>query len=397
MQSRIILVSDDADFFEYFSAKLKLRKSDELYKFSFDETLEKLHSVTSALMVINSEAAQDKTLMLLNILHDVPAIVFFFNEDEDFKIKAYKNGMFDYITPLTSDKEIEAKFIPALNTVTSLTKSKLYREMLVNKNLITKNNEVFLDYESILDKELEKIKQKSEKAVLLAISPNEKTKFLLKPNQIETIILNNIRKNDILMNFAANKYFLLIFDADIESAKKIWEKIRAQLPEDIYAGFANVYNKSRQQLVSEALNKLHESINCNVIEKQQDNNIRYSGENFKFFKQEFNKNIERIISPAFFHIQQKYNGFLFGASIEQSTGAGYGLLTIKDKYSIGKFKISCPGFSKINMDIAYKTNKMDSETKRITIDPEELEAGLLEDILEQFILEFKNEVCNVNS
>ena len=36
MQSRIVLISDDVDFFEYISPKLNLRKSDELFKFGFD-------------------------------------------------------------------------------------------------------------------------------------------------------------------------------------------------------------------------------------------------------------------------------------------------------------------------------------------------------------------------
>ena len=40
---RIVLISDDSDFFEYISPKLILRKSDELFRFSFDEVLEKLH------------------------------------------------------------------------------------------------------------------------------------------------------------------------------------------------------------------------------------------------------------------------------------------------------------------------------------------------------------------
>ena len=42
MQSRIVLVSDDSDFFEYILPKLILRKSDELFKFSFKELQTKL-------------------------------------------------------------------------------------------------------------------------------------------------------------------------------------------------------------------------------------------------------------------------------------------------------------------------------------------------------------------
>lgn len=98
----------------------------------------------------------------------------------------------------------------------------------MKKNLILPNNEVLLDYTSVLDRELEKLNASSSIAVLAAISPNDKTKFLIQPNQIETIILNNIRKNDILMNYAVNKYFLLLFDTDIDGAQKFGQKFRVR-------------------------------------------------------------------------------------------------------------------------------------------------------------------------
>ena len=67
MANRIILISDDSDFFEYIRTKLELRKSDELFAFSFDETLEKLHLIDAAVLIVNSENNKEKTLELLKI------------------------------------------------------------------------------------------------------------------------------------------------------------------------------------------------------------------------------------------------------------------------------------------------------------------------------------------
>ena len=117
-------------------------------------------------------------------------------------------GALAFLTPFTSDEEFWAITVNGLNIASMQMKYLQYREMLVKNNLILKNNEVFIDYASILDKELEVINSTGRKAVLVAISPNDKSKFLLQANQIETIILNNIRRNDILMNYATNKYFL---------------------------------------------------------------------------------------------------------------------------------------------------------------------------------------------
>ncbi len=395
MQNRIVLISDDSDFFEYVLPKLSLRKSDELYRFGFDSLPECLDLISTSLLIINSESSKEKTLEILKLVENAPCIVFSYNEEEDFKIKAYKAGMLNYFTLMTSDEEFTAKLVPALNTLAVLEKNSVYRNMLVKKNVITDNNEVFIDYSNILDKELEKIEKKSANAILIAISPNDKTKFLLKSNQIETVILSNIRKNDILMTYAPNKYFLLLYDTNIDLAKKIWEKIRQNIPEKIYAGFAAAGLKSRQQLINEALNRLHEDMNRdNYISSVVDKN---SAKNFKIFRQEFNKKLDKVMTPVFYQIQQKYNHRLFGMSLEQFIGDGNGVMTIKGKHASGSFKISSPGLSKINIDITYEPTPQSTKTKfpqakRINIEPDELEAGLLEDLLEQFIVEFKSEV-----
>ena len=203
------------------------------------------------------------------------------------------------------------------------------------------------------------------------------------------------------MNYAANKYFLLLYNSDIDSAKKLWNKIRESVQEKIYAGFAATGLKSREQIVNEALNKLHEAINKDYSTGTSPEAVDFAGGNFKMFRQEFNKKIDKIITPVFYQIQQSYNDKLYGMTIEQGIGDGYGALYIKSKHACGSLRITCPGFSKINIDITFQNNSLDNKKKtsfpqgkRITLEPEELEAGLLSDLLEQFISEFKSEVNN---
>ena len=391
MHGRVVLITNDSDFFEFIVPKLKLRKSDELFRFKFEDIPEKLHLLQTSVLIINSESSKEQTIELLRILKGNPTIIFSFNEDENFKIACLKTGALSYFTPMTSDEEIDVGLSSALNVSSLLIKNLRYREILEKNNCITPNNEVFLDYVNVLDRELDKINKTSTPSVLAAISPNEKTKFLIKPNQIETIILNNIRKNDILMNFAVNKYFLLLFDTDIDGAQKIWAKISSQIPEKIYAGFAKTFSKSRQQLINEALNKLHEAINYEKIAVSMSNS-EASTNNFKQFRQDFNKKIEQVITPTFYHIKQKYTDKLYGVIIEQEIGDGYGILRIKNRQIQSVFKITSAGFSKINIDITYLSGNENLDTKRIALEPDELEAGFLEDLLEQFILEFKKEI-----
>ena len=402
MKHKVVLVSDDLDFFEYIRPKLSLRKSDELLRFSYSDFPDKISMLLSSVLVINSENHHKETLQLLDLIDNIPAVIFEYNEDKDFKIKLYHKGIFSYITLGTADIEISAKIVSALKFLSTVNKNSAYRELLVKNNLITKNNEVYLDYTNILDNEINNIKMESSIGTLLAISPDEKSKFIIQPNQIETIILNNIRSNDILMNYAPNKYFLLLHDINIDEACVIWNKLLIKLPKGLYAGFSQINNKSRQQVINEALHNLHEDIN-NRHNDENSSNI-YKGANFKLYRQEFSKKIEQIILPVFYHIQQTYNDKLFGMKLEQDKGDGFGVLNIKSKHYTGIFKITSPGFAKINLDIMIEhtvneencSEQITIDSKRINLEPDEFEEGFLQDLLEQFIFEFKNIVEKSN-
>ena len=87
---------------------------------------------------------------------------------------------------------------------------------------------------------------------------------------------------------------------------------------------------------------------------------------------------------------------LFGMTIEQTTGDGFGSLKIQGRNAAASFSITTAGFSKINIDISYETSKKITP-RRISLEPKEFEAGLLQDLLEHFIEEFRKEICDDNS
>ena len=401
MANKIVLISDDRDFFDYIRAKLSMRKSDELFTFTFDELPEKLHLLKSSVIIVNSETSREKTLDLLNLIKDIPVIVSTFNDDEKFRAKCYRAGAFDYLTILVSDSEFQARLVPAFTIASILEKNTQYRDLLVDKNIITKSNDVYLDYRMIIDKELKKIQTNLSKAVFGAISPSDKTKFLIHPTIIESVILSNIRKNDILMTYAPNKYFILLKDIDINDVNKLWDKIELALPQKLFAGFVTITNQKSDELINKALNALHFSINkensiINIknnpvqsLSSLQGDSSTYT--NFKMFRQEFSRKIERVITPVFYQVQQKYSNKLSNVTLQQGVGEGYGSFYIKGKTSSSSFRITSPGFSKINIDITYQKDSENIDAKRITLEPEELEAGLLGDLLEQFILEYCEE------
>ena len=325
MANKIVLISDDSDFFDYIKSKLELRKSDELYAFGFDSVLEKSELIRTALLIINCENEKDKTLDLLNIFKGTPTIGFVYNDDDSFRRKCFRAGMIDFMTILISDSEFRARIVPALAVASLLEKNKFYKEVLLKKDILS-DNDVFKDYETVLDKELEQISLNKKKAVIIAIAPNDKTKYTLKSELIESILLNNLRKNDILMSYAPQKYFILIYDIDLEKAKKLWNKIQSQFPQKIYAGIVNITNQKRQQLINEVLNRLHQNINSerDILKSQQSVSLNNFDQklvdnaqiNFKQFKQSFIKKINQVINPVFYQAQQKYQNKLMNVKLE---------------------------------------------------------------------------------
>lgn len=392
MANKIVLISDDLNFFDFIKGKLELRKDDELYTYSFDDILDKVHYLKNNVLILNSENSQEKTLDLLKIFKFTPVIVTAFNDDDKFKKKCYYSGAMDFISLLTPDSEFRARLLPSLKLAGIIEKNEKYRSLLIDKDVIFENNEVFKIYEEIIDIELEKLNKSKRKVVFGAISPSDNSKFKISSNSIETIILNNIRKNDILMNYAPNKYFIFLYDTDLKYAKKLWNKINVQMPEILYAGFLKVTNQNRQQLINEALNKLHHEINFSNIDNIEKNkNIVSTNYNFKSFKHDFIKRIEQIIIPTFYQVQQNYEAKFIGVNIKNSCKDGDGEFSLNSSNATMILKITTSGFTRVNIDIIYLIGTKEIEKKRISLDLEEFTSELLYDLIEQIILEFKGE------
>ena len=227
---------------------------------------------------------------------------------------------------------------------------------------------------------------------MAAISTQEKNKANIKPFELEKILSNNIRKSDVLMKYAINRYFLILHNVNLELAKKIIDNIIKKIPDKIFVGYANILSKKRQQVVDEVLNRLHEAIKYDKdyvrSEKNPIKELGSTNENFKVFKQEFNKKIEQIITPAFYHTQLKYNNSqecLVDVSIENDNR----FLQIRTRNKTGKFSITTPGYTKINIDLSLVNNSnQQTDLKRITLEPDELEFVMLTDLLERFMMDF---------
>lgn len=398
MTNKITLISDDSNFFDYIKSKLELRKSDELFYFSFAEVPANYDFIDDSVIIVDSENSQQNTLELLSLFDEAPIIVMSYNDDSSFKNKCYRAGMHDFMTISISDSDFRARILSAFKVASIIKKKLQYKSFLIQNKILADGKEIYLDYKNTISTLLQNLKLNSRKGVLLALSPDDKEKFTINPSLIETIILKNIRRNDVLINYIPNKYFLFLYDINFKMAKKLWDKISKELSEKVFAGIIEIKNQTTQQLINDSLKELYKAINVdqekNDLNKIDNTNDKIenelSSQNFKLFRKKSNHNIEKIVSPVFYLMQQKYSKILTGITIEHDLKDGKGYFILKGKHFVGEFRLTSPGFSKINIDITICKNSNEKEAKRITLSRNEMESGFLEDLLDQFLIEIKN-------
>ncbi len=393
MSNRIVLISDDTDFFDFIKNKLELRRSDKLFTLSFEEVPENVDLLQTSVLIVNSEQSDQKTIDLLKIFNScTPIIVTAYNDNDVFKKKCYRAGMFDFIPLLTPDAEFRARMLPALSMSSILTKNQQYRNILVKNKIIDKTNEIFTNYKNMLDNVLSDIKENKITAVFGIISPREKDKYLINPSVIETLLLNSIRKTDIVMKYTPNKYCTVWYNTDTVSAKKQWKKIAKNCKQNLYAGFVQIEGQTVQGLINDALSELSDSFDNKQTENAsvKNKNINNSDSNFKMRRRTSERKFSIMVTPLFYRMQQKYLNRLSGVKLEQSCNNDSGLFSITGKHFNSSFKITNPGFSKINIVITLQKDSEEVDSKRFSFEPDEFDETLLEDLMEQFISEAKN-------
>ena len=131
--TKFVLISDDENFYEYIRTKLTMRKNDELFHFTFDKVPQMAHLLNTAVLIVDSETGKEKVFDLITLFEETPIIVTAFNEDLEFKANCYKLGAIDYITLLITDKEFQARLIPAMS-ISAVLEKKAYYKMLLEKS-----------------------------------------------------------------------------------------------------------------------------------------------------------------------------------------------------------------------------------------------------------------------
>jgi len=260
-------------------------------------------------------------------------------------------------------------------------------------NIKDNSSGIYLDYKPAFEYEIEKILKTNSEATFVALAINEEVMQKVSDEVFLKSIKSSLRDSDLVAKVSNNKYYLLLNKTNSKGAFTIFERIKSKVGYDVSAGFSSIKNQSFEELERETVKALNEALMTNkeVIVVNHD----YSAENwideinvgtnknFKLFKQAFIKKLEHVIAPVFYRMQQNFSKNLPDTKFEQNIDEKLSVFIIKLQDVKNVFKITYPGFSKINIDIIYEG--LDSpENKRIVLDINELNEEVLETFLNEF-------------
>ena len=237
--------------------------------------------------------------------------------------------------------------------------------------------------------------------IFMVISPSERTKLSFSLEKMSNAISKSVRVNDVVTFGHGARFYIFLPKSDINGALVVLNKIKENYGEniEICAGISGIANKSFNDFEKDALQALSDALATNasyILADDKEETLdewledtENEPQNYKIFKQIFNKKLEKVISPVFFRLQKTWENKLFETEIEQSTSDGLCAFHLKNKKQDSTLRIIYPGFAKIIITITHEG--LDSpENDEIQLPLTKVTQKELINIIENFIKDFKN-------
>ncbi|MBQ2870489.1 hypothetical protein IJE86_02180 [bacterium] len=324
--------------------------------------------------------------------------------NEDFVLSGFDAGVDDFVSLKNSDGEI------LMRVILCMQKNELLKDILSKKKLLTElkvlqeDSGFYLkEYSAkVFANEIQNLQKYSQTAVFMAIAADIRCKTILTPSLLGSVIKNCTRNRDIIGFCGEDKYYVLLPKTSAQGCLQVYERIKKELNEgySISVGACEIDTLSFEEIeknVSKALLEALDLGNSIVVydaneftEPMNWLDSENSGQkNFKFFQAAFLKKLENVITPTFYQVQQIWEDRLFRTTIEHSSNESQSIFVLKSGEHESKFKITYPGFAKINIDIFHNFVGL-LPKERISLDLNELDNAKLTELLVNFVKEYQS-------
>lgn len=404
-KNSILLISDNKNFAEVLKSKLIfLRKDDAIITSNFDEAEQNLKLSLANIVLVHESTSKTETSELIKFLRqnkDICIILLANAYNEEFILTCYDIGIDDFAM---SNAEAFELVIRVVNNIkhNSIKLQALQNSKILEQLHVTDETTGIYNYnyaqqviENAIDNNLYK------DGIFMVISPSESTKLSFSLEKMSNAISKSVRVNDVVTFGRGARFYIFLPKSDINGALVVLNKIKENYGEniEICAGISGIANKSFSDFEKDALQALSDALATNasyILANDKEETLdewledtENEPQNYKIFKQIFNKKLEKVISPVFFRLQKMWENKLFETEIEQSTSDGLCAFHLKNKKQDSTLRIIYPGFAKIIITITHEG--LDSpENDEIQLPLTKVTQKELINIIENFIKDFKN-------
>lgn len=406
--NKILLISDNSDVQHKIQKNLVLlRATDKTFFANYEDAPDLILDNKPDIVLVHENSDQEKTLNIIRYLKEkkvfenINIILIADKYDRDFVLNSYDEGIDDYFTVDSAPSEMLIRTINCIKKSTTKDKIKNLEYYLSMYGIISGANKFISSKFAKEILEFEVLKKHTSEKVLMLIAPDENAIQEFSGDKFYNAIKSSIRKNDVVAECSPSKYYLLL-NSDVFGAIEVLNKINSNFPEKfiVKAGIVSVSGKSYAQLEKEVICALNEALHNGegyvVYTEDNSNNDDWLIEeeepkekSFKFFKGVYSKKLQDVIIPIFYRIQNTYDGQLENTEIEQYTGEEQSVFRLVSPRRESILKIIYLGYSKVVITTTH-SGLNSPENKELYLSINEITPKTIEQIVENFISEYKN-------
>ena len=399
----ILFVCDDNNFATDFISRLVfLRKNDEVCKSSYKEALSDIAIKRSEIVLIYEKTNDETVNLIKQIKEKTESLIILVSKDceQDFVLSCYDAGINDFVQADIPDYELVIRVINNIKYNSIRQEKERYSQILKQVKILDEVTGIFkYKYaKQVIENHIDN--NIISNGTFMVVSPAQKGKAEFSSDSFLNALKTSIRKDDIIAHGKGVNFYVLMPETDMNGAVFILNKIKSKLSFPVCAGISDIEEKPFAKFEFEALKALSEATiletDFKFSEKVDDDTLDEwltdkSLNDYRIFRQMFNKKLEKVITPVFYRLQKTYEEKLFNTEIDQFITEEQCVFSLKNKKGNSSLRIIYPGFAKIIIVITHEG--LDSpENREIKIPLTKISEKELVEIVENFIKEYKENV-----
>lgn len=406
--NNILLISENTEATELILNKLVLLRDNDKIEIcnNYKETKKALqNSLCCVVLLYANINDQDSVIKSIRTIkdtkQDIEIILIPSDINSEFILKAYDEGIYDYITLESENFDFAIKTINCfklrtLKNIEQRNEKFLYQQGVIDEktNLYKYNylKEIFIDLSDDL---------RIKKGIFCILTLDEKNKTKISTNRLAGIIKNTVRGDDIIAIARGGKFYAILPNIDLEGTKNLLNKIQDRIGNDfkIRAGLSKIGIQSFETLDKLTQDSLKSAIQndemyislteqLNPVEMWIDEENISQHKDFKLFKVAFTNKMKNVIEPIFFRFQKECETKLTNTQVSQYANNIESVFSLKNENLHSELVIRFNGFAKFKIEINH--SGLDSaENTKLEIPLSKLTDKELTKLLKQLKQEYK--------